>query len=1019
MIPVSLTLENFLSYRKPEEPLNFEGFQVACLSGGNGQGKSALLDAITWVLWGEGRKSQGTVKPDEQLMRSGASEMSVTLVFDLEGARFRVKRYFGKSGSRKTQKSNLEFQIFDAEKGAFVTQTGARIKDTQLALNQQLGLSYETFINASFLLQGRSDQFTKQAPTERKRILADILNLQRYDKLKERASEKVKNARNALEVAEMRLQQLEAQTKDLPNWQAARDQAVLALTDQEKILHSLNIKEQQCLSLLAALDLKTQEIQTEERLIGQLNQQATLVEDRRQTLVQLTAEAEELLSEEPRILSAYEKYKILTKEQEELQLKSELARSLEEQQRSVENEIQKLIAGAEQQLAQFKQTLQHINTQLAEENARILREPEALSAFKEAQAASAKWEEMRVIRDQVNALTQEHMRISQELTLKERSLTAEKERIAHEITNLTLLAEQTAIAKQQLEEAKTAHLLLQNKTAALNEMRTQGQVQKAEMNAEKAKCQTIEAEIQQIQQNRLLVEQAQSETCPTCGTLLTEAHRVYMLALYDEQLSEITKRFAIQEAIFTKKRLAVHKIGQQFKDLEAECKELSGVQGKLDEANNFFLRAEQASERLTSLRITFAELGREMTERTQLKPLEIEKRKFEQAIEALAFDEATFTQLGQTAAKKELLERELRVIEAARGKAEALQIKYVHTEQQLQKVRADLSSRSITTILDDKKRGIQQKLLEVAYNRDKHQEVRLALSKMKDIPQQYANLTNAALNVRHYETELLTLKKRATEIAEQQQDATQKLDQLRSELAIRPSLETERLGLKAQLTEAQRILDTHREQLGRLASMIEMGEKDLDEMKRLKNENRDKIRDRDLYTHLVKAFGSEGIPAIIIEETLPELQERANDLLSRLSDGRMSIRLETIKNMKSGGSKSTLDIIINDELAQARPYETFSGGEAFRIDFALRIALSQLLADRAGVRIRTLVIDEGFGTQDQQGIQYMISAIEAIRHDFEKIIIITHLDELKSAFPVRIEVRKEPDGSRYEVYHEG
>jgi len=1019
VIPVSLTLENFLSYRKPEEPLNFEGFQVACLSGGNGQGKSALLDAITWVLWGEGRKSQGTVKPDEQLMRSGASEMSVTLVFDLEGARFRVKRYFGKSGSRKTQKSNLEFQIFDAEKGAFVTQTGARIKDTQLALNQQLGLNYETFINASFLLQGRSDQFTKQAPTERKRILADILNLQRYDKLKERASEKAKNARNALEVAEMRLQQLEAQTKDLSSWIEARDQAILALTDQEKVLHSLNKKEQLCLNQLGELDLKAHEIKTEERLLVQLNQQATLAGDRRQTLVQLIAEAEKLLLAEPHILSAYETYKTLTKEQEELQHKSELARSLEEQQRSTENEIQKLKTDAEQQLVYFKQTLHHINTQLAEEGARILREPEVLNAFKEAQAASARWEEMRSIRDHVKALTQEHIRISQELTLKERSLTADKERIAHEIANLTLLAEKTAIAKKQLEEAQTAHLLLQNKTMALNELRTQGQVQKAEMNAEKAKCQTIEAEVQQIQQNRLLVEQSQSETCPTCGTLLTEAHRVHMLALYDEQLAETTKWLEIQETVYAEKRHNVHKIGQQYKDLEAECRELSGVQEKLDEANTFFLRAEQASEHLTSLRHAFAELVREMTERTQLMPLEAEKRKLEQAIEALAFDEATFSKLGQTAAKKELLERELRVIEAARGKIESLQNKYAHTEQQLQKVRMDLSSRSITAVLDDKKRRIQQKLLEVGYNRAQHQEVRLALSKMKDVPQQYANLTNAALNVRHYEAELLTLKKRTSEVAEQQQAATEKLDQLRSEIAIRPSLETERLGLRAQQTEAQRILDTHREQLGRLASMIEMGKKDLEEMQRLKNENRDKIRDRDLYTHLVKAFGPEGIPAIIIEETLPELQDRANDLLSRLSDGRMSIRLETIKNMKSGGSKSTLDIIINDELAQARPYETFSGGEAFRIDFALRIALSQLLADRAGVRIRTLVIDEGFGTQDQQGIQHMISAIETIRHDFEKIIIITHLDELKSAFPVRIEVRKEPDGSRYEVYHEG
>ena len=86
------------------------------------------------------------------------------------------------------------------------------------------------------------------------------------------------------------------------------------------------------------------------------------------------------------------------------------------------------------------------------------------------------------------------------------------------------------------------------------------------------------------------------------------------------------------------------------------------------------------------------------------------------------------------------------------------------------------------------------------------------------------------------------------------------------------------------------------------------------------------------------------------------------------------------------------------------------------IRLALRIALSQILAERSGTQIRTLVIDEGFGTQDAEGLQRLIGAIRAIQDDFETILVITHLDELKAAFPVRIEVRKEPvTGSTFEV----
>ncbi len=89
----------------------------------------------------------------------------------------------------------------------------------------------------------------------------------------------------------------------------------------------------------------------------------------------------------------------------------------------------------------------------------------------------------------------------------------------------------------------------------------------------------------------------------------------------------------------------------------------------------------------------------------------------------------------------------------------------------------------------------------------------------------------------------------------------------------------------------------------------------------------------------------------------------------------------------------------------------------FRVDFAIRIAISKLLARRAGTRLRTLVIDEGFGTQDAEGLDNMVEAIQTITDDFEKILVITHVEPLKQVFPVRIEVTKHPYvGSRYEVF---
>ncbi len=169
-----------------------------------------------------------------------------------------------------------------------------------------------------------------------------------------------------------------------------------------------------------------------------------------------------------------------------------------------------------------------------------------------------------------------------------------------------------------------------------------------------------------------------------------------------------------------------------------------------------------------------------------------------------------------------------------------------------------------------------------------------------------------------------------------------------------------------------------------------------------------------IYTQLREAFGKKGVQAMIIESAIPEVETEANRLLARMSEGRMSLRLETQREKVTGGVAETLDIIISDELG-ARAYEMFSGGESFRANLALRIAISKLLARRAGAQLQTLVIDEGFGSQDSQGRSLVVEAINSIQHDFERIIVITHIEELKDLFPARIDVVKTADGSRVAI----
>ena len=165
------------------------------------------------------------------------------------------------------------------------------------------------------------------------------------------------------------------------------------------------------------------------------------------------------------------------------------------------------------------------------------------------------------------------------------------------------------------------------------------------------------------------------------------------------------------------------------------------------------------------------------------------------------------------------------------------------------------------------------------------------------------------------------------------------------------------------------------------------------------------------YEELSQAFGRQGVQALLIDTILPQIEDGANELLDRMTDGRMNVKLESQREIKSrrGEYAETLEIRVSDEVGP-RSYEMFSGGEAFRINLALRIALSKVLANRSGAPLPTLFIDEGFGTQDTAGRERILDVLRSIESDFKCIIVITHLEELKDAFPVRIEVEKR-DGS--------
>ena len=202
MIPLKLTLKNFLCYGDGVPTLDLEGIHVACLCGQNGHGKSALLDAITWALW---CKARG--KTQDELIHYGNDEMLVELEFLARDTRYRAARRHATGRSRRRQgATDLQLQVYTGE--AFHPITGNSMRETQAKIDQITGMDYETFINSAFLMQGRADEFTNKTPGERKEVLAKILGLGYYDRLEDRARERTGEKKLSASIVEGDLERM-------------------------------------------------------------------------------------------------------------------------------------------------------------------------------------------------------------------------------------------------------------------------------------------------------------------------------------------------------------------------------------------------------------------------------------------------------------------------------------------------------------------------------------------------------------------------------------------------------------------------------------------------------------------------------------------------------------------------------------------------------------------------------------------------------------------------------------------
>lgn len=164
------------------------------------------------------------------------------------------------------------------------------------------------------------------------------------------------------------------------------------------------------------------------------------------------------------------------------------------------------------------------------------------------------------------------------------------------------------------------------------------------------------------------------------------------------------------------------------------------------------------------------------------------------------------------------------------------------------------------------------------------------------------------------------------------------------------------------------------------------------------------------YQYLARAFGRNGIQALLIDAAIPSIQSVSDELLQIATEGRMRIEISTQKELKSGGTSESLEILCSDA-SGVRDVQNFSGGEQKILRTILRMAMAIFQASRSAIKVKTLFIDELFDSLDQSNAHALLETLGRVSQHFERVVFISHSDELLADFGSKIELKKDSEGT--------
>lgn len=1001
MLPKRLELQAFGPYVK-KQSIDFSAFvknRLFLIEGETGSGKTMLLDAMTYALYG---KSSGGQREELESMRSRFAPEHLPTFIDFTFM-IRDKEYrFYRSVEVRTKRNKEKTAKVKVDAGEIVEGTfipffeNPKLRNVEEKAQELIGLSYAQFVQVMLLPQGKFEQFLTSKSEAKQEILKTLFQMERWSSINSWLGEQLQSKRHNLDSIRQRiaadLRVLESESIEeaqkivtsLTQQLAVADEQKSKLMKQEEELQTNILQQKEYMRW-------QQEYEQKQQLYEKAKQQESTMRQRQQQVKrwQKVQALQQLYLEQQRL------QRVAQVRQQQLQTAAQRKKIAVEQYQTLATKKEQVLLLEEKETQQL-QKCQQLNEQVQLANeVEALQQKEKLAqqAFAKARLHVEQGQKQMEELQKKEALYQQHALQWEAESKKHQQIKEDWQR--YSLANQRF-QKQTAIAKQLTQQQRH-----------LQEMKQAYDIHSKRLEQLQLQHETL---YQQFLDNSAL-QFAQSlqegKPCPICGSLHHPQPYILQQAAVDifdlralrQQVEAAKQDLEERHRVLEQANTTSTLLKNQLEDLASQIMEL--IHQPFKEADYILLQQ-------TYLQVEEKTKAYE-DERRELQTLLQKKIKLQQQIltyneelqnkqQAYIIAKTTCANMKKQLSLKSSKELQLQLgqlkqdIKGTQNKKQTLQREcetiLIEYNTALEHHRtAEIECQQAIQALTTHSQTLKQQML----LQDVEESELAALSDVGEIKEQEQQLQQYFLTLATLQKELQEQKNKLANITRLD------LDELHTQYAAcRKQLQQ----LEEQLAQNQTQVTLYTQTLQTLTQLA----------KHLKEEEVKFLK----MQHFVRAMRGDngiGIERYVLGVLLDSITAQANKLLAQIHEGRYQI----FRNDDTTGRtrKYGLELSIFDTYSmEPRNVVSLSGGEKFLVSLAMSLALSMVVQARnGGVRFECLFIDEGFGTLDEHSIADALAILETMTQGKGMIGIISHVEILKENIRDGIEVVKTREGS--------